>query len=1712
MSFYGYHDRAQLFVKIFLYNPRTVSTVVQLLESGCIAERKFQCFESHIPFLLQVFADYSIEGMNNVHLSNVKFRAPLPASQDHLQAITDASDVHSRVFLRSTVPSEKVNGSIDAIAQVVKGRCIEQASIHPVQWFDRQSTCALEIDVAADSILNPKMFLVLRKSLGQRGEQRSVPSLAVLWEEERLRRMEIGEELLSESSPSGDVDQQIADSGGSIPSSTSSLMSQSFFRQEMQESLAKIVKAHTSMKEKELRESTTGDIGSNPTGGVRFEEPPEEIAHENSLSPTDYVSGCRTSISTESAFSYSQIQLDLNENSDAATDTMCAKQYEDDKRIMDVLLAMQQSNNLHETNDQAPSHEEVHPESGRRDNCVPDFDADEAAADDNEEDNSSNDIIDILSSQADTFEQLENRRYESGPSPAISATSQWWEIVGDTLKKNDTEHVEDIGSSRMKLVSSTREPFQTASMPSRTKTEESEDLSDIEDLLPPRPVAQQSPLITPTKQRPIEAGPTQGEEAYPLDPLFASLTPKPFQRTQAKNTHRSPRNRINMKRLWMFAPHPPSIEDAVASSQKLQIETFEYPEAYYSKKCDIPDKPLVFGGRKYEFKSRDIKYARRFDTQPLRAKLYQHQNVASDETTFLESMHLCAGDVKRNNDTTPIGQMPQPARAESTNTDDKPVLSGESIRNLSWDTPSTRKWTRYAGLEVLLVQNEEDLFEQLIRVLQHWDPDFFVGFEVQKESLGYLIDRASQLQINLIQKLSRLPANTIDARNISSGPTDHPTTQPDGDEEDNSSERPPNTSIGTTWGITKASGLWIYGRHVLNLWRLARSELKLSRYSREDVIKAVLKRDFPVFSSADLTSLFQSGGESMWKVIRHVLARSVQNLRVLSQMQLITRTSEMARLFGMDFYSVLSRGSQFRVESVMLRVTKRHNFVLRAPNRTQVAAQAPMECIPLVMEPHSTFYPDPVVVLDFQSLYPSLVIAYNLCYSTMYGRLGEGRQPVIESFLGVDDPFVPSMDALCDDHENLVIAPNGTLFSSKKRRLGILPVILDEILSTRIMVKKAMGLAKRRGDTRLEKVLNARQLALKMIANVTYGYTAAGFSGRMPCAQLADSIVQSGRSTLESAVRLVEGTSRWNARVVYGDTDSLFVLLRGRSKHEAFRIGQEIADAVTAANPRPVTLKMEKVYMGCVLVSKKRSVLSVSVMATMSSAPSPPHDSTSFAYTPAPTPPPISAPMPVHPSPSVSGSARYDALLQQIVQLNSDLQKTAALSQLLQRERDGFAHNNQKLKDEVKRLHDRCERLQNVLVQETEQKIESDRKHEELIAKWKKQLELKTRAFEVLQKKLAPPRDLEQLRIQIQEQLEEPHQQRLAAMQGEIDKQRAISFELRREYETIKAEYEQYAIDQGNEMECLHTTYESRITDLRKKLQSAEDAVRDSQHAETIRRLEHQRDAAQVEVKLLHQEIRDLRDELKRVQDRAATEQLDVESRLADELTRCATMELDLKAAMRQLALATDDCTSWRSKWDDSQAKLLSTSHELDKVRDQLKQKEQLILSSHHTVNTRDVLQLHDEIQMEKEQVDIKLRYAEQDVTDLRDQLDKLREEFAHKERELQHKCASTDAEARAQRSALRLEMRQALTKTLRELSKTQKKRDAYKQKCLEIHERYKSLLEELQRQDATVAQMQRDHSSELQHVLAQLAQLENDKTELQQRYLFARHEPTTAS
>ncbi|XP_057439387.1 DNA polymerase zeta catalytic subunit isoform X3 [Lotus japonicus] len=499
--------------------------------------------------------------------------------------------------------------------------------------------------------------------------------------------------------------------------------------------------------------------------------------------------------------------------------------------------------------------------------------------------------------------------------------------------------------------------------------------------------------------------------------------------------------------------------------------------------------------------------------------------------------------------------------------------------------PFQRSLDGLSGCKILIFTNEKHLFKEFIKIVSSSDPDILIGWDIQGSSLGFLAERASHLGLGLLNSLSRTPTDScITSEDIKTSEKgmlelDFPDT--------------PSVDCGVQeisiiedeWGRTHASGVHVGGRIVLNVWRLVRGEVKLNLYSVEAVAEAVLRRKIPLIHHKVLTKWYSSGpGRARYQCIKYVVERAKLNLEILNQLDMVNRTSELARVFGIDFFSVLSRGSQYRVESMFLRLAHSQNYLAISPGNQQVASQPAMECLPLVMEPESGFYSDPVVVLDFQSLYPSMIIAYNLCFCTCLGKVMTSKA----NTLGVSS-FSPEQHVLQDLKDQILLTPNGVMFVPNKVRRGVLPRLLEEILSTRIMVKQAMKKLSS-SEQVLQRIFNARQLALKLISNVTYGYTAAGFSGRMPCAELADSIVQCGRRTLERAISFVNLHEKWNAKVIYGDTDSMFVLLKGRTIKESFQIGGEIASAITSMNPNPVTLKMEKVYHGCFLLTKKRYV------------------------------------------------------------------------------------------------------------------------------------------------------------------------------------------------------------------------------------------------------------------------------------------------------------------------------------------------------------------------------------------------------------------------------------------------------------------------------------------------------------------------------------------
>ncbi|KAJ2077272.1 DNA polymerase zeta, partial [Coemansia sp. RSA 988] len=471
--------------------------------------------------------------------------------------------------------------------------------------------------------------------------------------------------------------------------------------------------------------------------------------------------------------------------------------------------------------------------------------------------------------------------------------------------------------------------------------------------------------------------------------------------------------------------------------------------------------------------------------------------------------------------------------------------------------------------------DEQDMIRALVEWVCQSDPDIMCGYDIHKGSWGYLLERAKVVYGQSLDcALSRLVyAWEPHAKEMGYNRAEH------------------------SWSHRKGTSIKIRGRHMLNVWRLMRNELNLTSYTFEKVINELLGEQSPHYSPSFLAMWFLNGSAvARIRAVRHVLYRAKTVLRILEKSDIIERAVSFAMVIGIDFYSVLTRGSQLRVESLVARIAHPELYMLPSPTREQVAQQRAAECLPLVLEPQSRYYTDPVVVLDFQSLYPSIIIAYNYCYSTCLGSLEhittastdlpDSGQGTVHR-LGYTDLRTTS-DTFAKLKDHITISPNGVMFVKPSIRKGLLGRMLQEFTASRVMIKDAM---KRwcAGDKPLHRKLDSWQLGLKLISNVTYGYVGASFSGRMPCVEIADAIVQSGRETLENAIRLIHSRhAEWGASVVYGDTDSLFLHMPGKSRQSAFQIGRQIAAAVTELNPAPVKLNFEKVYQPCVLLTKKR--------------------------------------------------------------------------------------------------------------------------------------------------------------------------------------------------------------------------------------------------------------------------------------------------------------------------------------------------------------------------------------------------------------------------------------------------------------------------------------------------------------------------------------------
>ncbi|XP_069312907.1 DNA polymerase delta catalytic subunit [Eulemur rufifrons] len=444
------------------------------------------------------------------------------------------------------------------------------------------------------------------------------------------------------------------------------------------------------------------------------------------------------------------------------------------------------------------------------------------------------------------------------------------------------------------------------------------------------------------------------------------------------------------------------------------------------------------------------------------------------------------------------------------------------------------------GAKVQSYEKEEDLLQAWSTFIRIMDPDVITGYNIQNFDLPYLISRAQTLKVQTFPFLGRVAGLRSNIRDSS--------------------------FQSKQMGRRESKVVSMVGRVQMDMLQVLLREYKLRSYTLNAVSFHFLGEQKEDVQHSIITDLQNGNDQTRRRLAVYCLKDAYLPLRLLERLMVLVNAVEMARVTGVPLSYLLSRGQQVKVVSQLLRQAMREGLVMPV-----VKSEGGEDYTgATVIEPLKGYYDVPIATLDFSSLYPSIMMAHNLCYTTLL-RPGAAQK------LGLtEDQFIKT--------------PTGDEFVKTSVRKGLLPQILENLLSAR---KRAKAELAKETDPLRRQVLDGRQLALKVSANSVYGFTGAQV-GKLPCLEISQSVTGFGRQMIEKTKQLVEskytvenGYST-SAKVVYGDTDSVMCRFGVSSVAEAMALGREAADWVSGHFPSPIRLEFEKVYFPYLLISKKR--------------------------------------------------------------------------------------------------------------------------------------------------------------------------------------------------------------------------------------------------------------------------------------------------------------------------------------------------------------------------------------------------------------------------------------------------------------------------------------------------------------------------------------------
>ena len=380
---------------------------------------------------------------------------------------------------------------------------------------------------------------------------------------------------------------------------------------------------------------------------------------------------------------------------------------------------------------------------------------------------------------------------------------------------------------------------------------------------------------------------------------------------------------------------------------------------------------------------------------------------------------------------------------------------------------------------------EGDIMEGLTSLVRSEDPDIITGYNIDNFDLPRMEERAdvlagrSKMEAAVLYGWGRVPMLQSENKRLF-----------------------PSRQQNRVWRIP--------GRIPLDAWWQARQTLKPQRESLSYVSKLLWPEDEDKHKlDIDASQMDREWAERPDEVLEYCVRDTVLPLDILGHLQSVARKEALASV-SLTTVETASVGTTSQwIDSLVIRLADRSNVAVPTTNsgprrRDQIAGG-------YVHEVDAGISPW-VVVLDFKSMYPSIMIANNICSTTLV------------------------RDDSTDGSYN--ISPTTqTRYRSKDERVGLVPHLLEQLMQSRDKHKAALTAARAAGDEAEAFLQDQLQYAIKILMNSFYGVFASNFY-RFTHADLGASITEWARHNIRDIIAQVENDGH---EVVYSDTDSIFV-------------------------------------------------------------------------------------------------------------------------------------------------------------------------------------------------------------------------------------------------------------------------------------------------------------------------------------------------------------------------------------------------------------------------------------------------------------------------------------------------------------------------------------------------------------------------------------------